>query len=165
MANKCLYNSLDRNLSFVSVPLLIDPLVHLGGRMKRGSVSVIGQMALVALFVLVLLPVSTFAQRRHNRSRIVIYQSRPYVVYQRRPVYTYRYDPYYYSQPYYSTGYYSSGYSPYYSSPYYTNQYYYGYTQPYVVNRYTYSPAYGYSYHTYQPRYHRNRFRLGIWLR
>lgn len=134
--------------------------------MKRGTVSILGRTAIVALFALMILPVTTFAQRRWvvtrpHRNPVVIYQPRPYVIYQRRPAYSYRYNTY--SQPYYGTGYYSSyGYS----RPYYTNQYYsYGYTRPYVVNRYAYSPAYRYSYNTYRPRYHRNRFRAGIWLR
>ena len=132
--------------------------------MKRRSVSNSGRAALIALFVLMILPVTTFAQRRWGarpfRSRIVVYQPRPYVVYQRRPVYTYRYNSY--SQPYYSNQYYSSGYS----QPYYSNQYYsYGYTQPYVVNRYAYSPGYRYGYNTYRPRYQHNRFRVGIRLR
>jgi hypothetical protein len=132
--------------------------------MKRRRVSILGRAALLALFVLMTLPVTTFAQRRWGarpyRSRIVVSQPRPYVVYQRRPVYTYRYNTY--SQPYYSNQYYSDGYS----QPYYSNQYYsYGYTQPYVVNRYAYSPGYQYGYNTYRPRYQRNRFRLGIRLR
>lgn len=138
--------------------------------MNSRNVSSLGRAALVALFVLMILPVTTFAQRRWgsrpHRSRIVIYQPRPYVVYQRRPAYTYRYNTY--SQPYYSNQYYSYGYSqPYYSNQYYpSNQYYsYGYTQPYVVNRYAYSPAYRYSYNTYRPRYHRSGFRVGIRLR
>jgi len=37
--------------------------------------------------------------------------------------------------------------------------------QPDVVNRYDYSPGYQYGYNTYRPRYQRNRFRVGIWLR
>jgi hypothetical protein len=137
--------------------------------MKRRSVSVLGRAALVALFVLMILPVTTFAQRRWRaltyRSRIVITQPQPYVVYQRRPVYTYRYNTY--SQPSYSNQYYSDGYSqPYYSNQYNSNQYYsYGYTRPYVVNPYAYSPGYQYGYNTYQPRYQRNRFRIGIRLR
>jgi hypothetical protein len=145
--------------------------------MNRRSVSTLGLAAFAALFVLMILPVTTFAQRRWGtrsyRSRIVISQPRPYVIYQRRPVYTYGYRTY--SQPYYSNQYYSSGYSQpystnqYYSNGYtqpYTNQYYsYGYTQPYVVNRYAYSPVYRYGYNTYRPRYHRSGFRVGIRLR
>jgi hypothetical protein len=132
--------------------------------MKRRSVSILGRAALVALFGLTILPVTTFAQRRWGarpyRSRIVVSQPRPFVVYQRRPAYTYRYNTY--SQPYYSNQSYSYGYS----QPYYSNQYYsYGYTQPYVVNRYAYSPGYRYGYNTYRPRYQRNGFRLGIRLR
>ncbi len=132
--------------------------------MNSRSVSISGRAAIAALFVLMILPVTTFAQRRWGtrpyRSRIVIYQPRPYVIYQRRPAYTYRYNTY--SQPYYANQYYSYGYS----QPYYANQYYYnGYTQPYVVNRYAYSPGYRYSYNTYRPRYQRNRFRVGIRLR
>lgn len=135
--------------------------------MKRRSVSILGRAALIALFVLTILPVTSFAQRRWGarpyRSRIVVYQPRPYVVYQRRPAYTYRYNSY--SQPYYSNQTYSYGYSqPYYSNQYYTDGYS-GYSQPYVVNRYAYSPGYRYSYNTYPPRYQRNRFRIGIRLR
>jgi hypothetical protein len=132
--------------------------------MKRRSVSNSGRAALFALFVLMILPVTTFAQRRWGarpyRSRIVITQPRPYVVYQRRPAYTYRYNTY--SQPYYSNQNYSYGYS----QPYYSNQYYsYGYTRPYVANQYVHSPGYRYGYNTYQSPYQRNRFRLGIRLR
>lgn len=131
--------------------------------MKRRSVSILGRAALGTLFVLMIVPVTTFAQRRWGarpyRSRIVVTQPRPYLVYQRRPVYTYRYNTY--SQPYYSNQYYSDGYS----QPYYSNQYSYGYTRPYVVNRYAYSPGYQYNYNTYRPRYQRNRFRIGIRLR
>lgn len=140
--------------------------------MHRGSVSTLGRAAMVALFALMILPVTTFAQRRWGtrpyRSRIVIYQPRPYVIYQRRPAYSYRYNTY--SQPYYSSQYYSNGYyQPYYTNQYYSNGYtqYYsnGYTRPYVVNRYVYSPAYRYSYNTYRPRYQRSRLRAGISLR
>lgn len=132
--------------------------------MKRRSVSILGRAALIALFVLTVLPVTSFAQRRWRvrqyRSRIVVTQPRPYVVYQRRPVYTYRYDSY--AQPYYSNQSYSDGYS----QPYYSNQYYSdGYTRPYVGNRYAHSPGYRYSYNTYRPRYQRNGFRIGIRLR
>ena len=131
--------------------------------MKRRGVSILGRAALLALFVLMILPVTTFAQRRWGarpyRSRIIINQPRPYVVYQRRPVYTYRYNTY--SQPYYSNQYYSDGYSQPYSDQYYS----YGYTRPNGVNRYAYSPEYRYGYNTYRPRYQRNRFRLGIRLR
>jgi hypothetical protein len=136
--------------------------------MNRGSVSTLGRAALMALFVLMILPLTAFAQRRWtsrpHRSRIVIYQPRPYVVYQRRPAYTSRYNTY--SQPYYSTQYYSSGYSqPYYANQYYSYGYTRAYTRPYVVNRYAYSQGYQYSNNTYRPRYHRSRFRVGIRLR
>jgi len=131
--------------------------------MKRRSVSTLGRIALLALFVMMFVPVTTFAQRRWvvarpQRSRIVIYQPRSSVIYQ--PAYRYRYNTY--SQPYYTTQY-SYGYTqPYY----YTNQYYsYPYAQPYVTNRYAYSPVYRYNYNTYRPRYHGNRFRIGISLR
>jgi hypothetical protein len=158
MANNCRYNKL------VNISLLINPLKFSGGIMNRTSVSTLGRAAFLALFVLMILPVTTFAQRRWvarpYRNRVVIYQPRPSLIYQRRPAYTYRYNTY--SQPYYSNQYYSYGYS----QPYYSNQdYSYGYSQPYLVNRYAYSPAYRYSYDTYRPRYHRNRFRIGIRLR
>src|ERR1044072_755634 len=128
--------------------------------MNRRTVSTLGRVSVLAFFVLLILPVSTFAQRRWGarpqRSRIVIYQPRPYVIYQRRPAYTYRYNTY--SQPYYSNQYYSG-----YSQPYYSNQYYSsGYTRPYVVNRYAYSSGYRYGYNTYRPRYQRNRVSIGI---
>jgi hypothetical protein len=134
--------------------------------MKRKSVSILGRTALVAFFALLILPVTTFAQRRWvvvrpHRNRVVVYQPRPYVNYQRQPVYSYGYTTY--SQPYYANQYYSSGYS----QPYYTNQYYsYGYTQPYYVNRYAYAdPYYRSNYYGSYPRYRRSRFRIGIRLR
>ncbi len=107
--------------------------------------------AMLLIVVMMFLPVSSFAQRRwfverSPRSRIVVYQPRPYVVYQRRPYYTYRYQTYSYPQPYY------------------TDQYYtYRYSQPYFVNRYTYSwanPTYRYEVYGYRPRYRHNRVRV-----
>ena len=131
--------------------------------MVRKRFSIATRALLVALFVLTLLPVSVFAQRRWvvvrpSRSRVVIYQPRPRVIYQQRPYYSY-------PQSYYTNGYSSYGYS----EPYYTNQYYsYQYSQPYFANRYTYSwanPTYSYDYREYRPRYRRSRVRVGIWLR
>ena len=138
--------------------------------MDRRFVSLFGRVALLALLGIILLPVTAFAQRtwvvrRPQRNRVVIYQPRPDVIYQRRPAYSYRYNTYRYSEPYYSSQYYSYGYS----QPYYANQSYsYRYYQPYTVNRYDYAwsnPSYRYRYDGYQPRYRRNRFRVGIWLR
>jgi hypothetical protein len=132
--------------------------------MKYRNVLNSGRAALLALLVLMILPVSSFAQRRWGtrpyRSSIVVYQPRPRVVYQRRPVYTYRYNSY--TQPFYSNQYYSPGYA----QPYYSNEYYsYGYTQPYVVNPYGYATRYRYGYNTFRPRYQRNRFRVAIRVR
>jgi hypothetical protein len=134
--------------------------------MKRGSVSTLVRIALPALFVMMFLPVSTFAQRtwvvrRPHRNRVVIYQPRPSVIYQRRPAYSYRYNTY--SQPYYSTQYYSNGYY----QPSYTNQYYSNvYTQPYYGNGYAWSNSNDrYRYYGYQPRYRRNGFGIRIRLR
>lgn len=122
--------------------------------MQRKRFSMATRALLVALFLLMLLPVTAFAQRRWvvvrpRRSRVVVYQPRPYVIYQR---------------PYYASGYYS------YPQPYYNTSYYssYGYSQPSYVNRYAYSPAYpaySYGYQEYRPRYRRSRVRVGIWLR
>jgi hypothetical protein len=138
--------------------------------MNRRIFSLFGRVALLALLGLILLPVTAFAQRtwvvrRPQRNRVVIYQPRPYGIYQRRPVYSYRYNTYRYNEPHYATRYYSNGYS----QPYYANQYYsYRYSQPYFANRYGYAwsnPSYRYRYDGYQPRYRRNRSRVGIWLR
>ena len=138
--------------------------------MQRKRFSLTTRALLVALFVLTLLPVSVFAQRRWvvvrpSRSRVVIYQPRQRVIYQQRSYYSY---PYSYPQSY-SQSYYTNGYSSYeYSQPYYTNQYSYQYSQPYFANRYTYSwanPTYSYNYSEYRPRYRRSRVRVGIWLR
>jgi len=85
--------------------------------------------------------------RPRTRSRIVVYQPRPYVIYQRRPSYYQNYD---YGYPGYSTRYDS-----------------YRYTQPYFANPYTYSyanPTYRYNEYGYRPR-HRDRFHVGIWWR
>lgn len=142
--------------------------------MKRSSVLFLGRLACLTLLLMLVLPVATYAQRRH-RSRVVIYQPRSYVIYQQRPVYRYR--TYSYSSDYYpySSQYYSSSYSqPYYSSSYsynpsYVTRYYnYGYRQPYYVNRYTWAaPAYRSNYYDYgyRPRYRRSGFRIGINLR
>ena len=141
----------------------------LGGTMNKMNSSVMKRAAMLALIVLALAQVSAFAQRRWHRSRVVIYQPQPSVIYQTRPQYqsyTYRTYTYGYPQSYYNT-YYSNGYGytePYYSSPYYS----YRYSQPYFANRYTYSwanPTYSYRDSEYQPRYRRNRVRVGIWLR
>jgi len=121
--------------------------------MQRKNFSLVTRALLVAVFLLTLLPVSVFAQRRFvavrtRRSRVVVYQPRPYVIYQ-RPYYANQY--YSYQQPYYGTRYYSSGYS-----------------QPYYANRYAYSstyPTYRYGYREYRPRYRRSRVRVGIRLR
>src|SRR6266567_9236071 len=142
--------------------------------MNTHRFSMINRVVMIALVLLALAPVSAFAQRRWHRSRVVIYQPQPSVIYQTRPryqSYTYRTYTYGYPQSYYNT-YYSNGYGytePYYSSPYYS----YRYSQPYFANRYTYSwanPTYSYrdseySYRDseYQPRYRRNRVRVGIW--
>jgi hypothetical protein len=139
--------------------------------MNQTMFLIIKRGAMLALLVLILAPVSSFGQRRWvtvrpNRSRVVIYQPRPYVIYQRRPSYTYRTYTYGYPQSSYST-YYSNGYGytePYYSSPYYS----YRYSQPYFANRYTYSwanPTYRYYDNSYRPRYHRNGVQLRIRLR
>ena len=129
--------------------------------MQKNSLS-ITRALLVAVFVVMLLPLTSFAQRRWvvvrpRRSRIVVYQPRSYITYQ----------PRYSSRQYYSYPQQSFAYS--YSQPYYSNGYYsYGYTQPYYVNRYTYSqvyPTYNYRYSEYRPRYRRSRIRVGIWLR
>src|SRR5205807_4051114 len=97
-----------------------NPFNDLGGIMNQRQLSIMKRTMMLALFVLVLAPVSTFAQRRWvvvrpHRSRVVIYQPRPYVVYQ-RPRYTYRTDTYGYPQSY-DSAYYSNGYG--YTEPYY----------------------------------------------
>jgi hypothetical protein len=127
--------------------------------------------AMLAIVMMMFLPINSFAQRRwvverSRRSRIVVYQPRPYVVYQRRPYYTYRYQTYSYPSSYYTTGY--DGYDTYsYPSPSYSTGYYsYRYSQPYVANRYTYSwanPTYRYDTYGYRPRYRHNRVR--VWWR
>src|SRR5258708_33375469 len=104
--------------------------------------------AMLLIVVMMFLPVNSFAQRRwvverSPRSRIVVYQPRPYLVYQRWPYYTYRYRTYSYPQSYYTNGYYS-----------------YRYSQPYFANQYTYSwanPTYRYDMYGYRPRHQRNR--------
>jgi len=110
--------------------------------------------AMLVIVMMMLVPINSFAQRRwvverSPRSRIVVYQPRPYVVYQRRPYYTYRYETYSYPQRYYTTGYNS-----------------YRYSQPYFANQYTYSwanPTYRYDAYGYRPRYRHNRIR--VWWR
>jgi hypothetical protein len=135
--------------------------------MNKRFRSIATRAAVLAFLTMMLLPITVSAQRRWGnrsyRNRVVIYQPRPYVIYQRRPAYTYRYNTRGYSQPYYSTQYYSNGYSqPYYEDRYYSNVY----TRPYYVNRYAWSsPSYWSGYYGPQPRYRRNRFRVGIWLR
>ena len=134
--------------------------------MNTPNFSLLKRAVMIALVVLALAPVSAFAQRRWHRSRVVIYQTQPYVIYQRQPTYTYRTYTYGYPQSYYST-YYSNGYGytePYYSTPYYS----YRYSQPYFANRYSYSwanPTYRYYENGYYPRHRRNRVRVGIYLR
>ena len=111
--------------------------------------------AMLASVMMMFLPINSFAQRRWTvvrspRSRVVVYQPRPYVVYQRRPYYTYRYETYSYPQPYYSTRYDS-----------------YPYSQPYFANRYAYSwanPAYRYN-DFWRSRHRHNRARVRVWLR
>jgi hypothetical protein len=116
--------------------------------------------AMLAIIMMIFLPVNSFAQRRwvverSRRSRIMVYQPRPYVVYQRRPYYTYR------TYSYNNQPYYSYDYQPYYS---------YRYSQPYAANRYTYSwanPTYHYD-DRYNDgwRYRRQRHnRVRIWWR
>ena len=126
--------------------------------MNNRSVSILKRGAMLALIALALAPATAFAQRRWHRSRVVIYQTQPYVTYQTRPRYrTYTYRTYGYPQSYYST-YYSNGYG--YSEPYYASPFYsYRYTQPYFANGYTYSwanPTYRYDYGD-RPRHRRSR--------
>lgn len=136
--------------------------------MTRRTISLVGRLALLACFGMMLLPATAFAQRRWvvtrpHRNRVVIYQPRPQVIYQRRPVYSYRYNAYGYSQPYYSTQYYSDVYS----QPYYTDRYYSNvYARPYYGSRRVWaSPSYGSGYYGYQPRSRRSGLRIGIRLR
>ncbi|GEM_PF-1669065 len=111
--------------------------------MNKLTSSIFRRAMMLALLAFMLAPATAFAQRRSDRSRVVIYQTQPYVIYQTRPryrTYTYRTYNYGYPQSYYST-YYSNGYGytePYYASPYYS----YRYTQPDYTNRYNYSDAY-----------------------
>ena len=134
--------------------------------MQRKRFSIMTRALVAALFLLTLPPVSLFAQGkwivvRPRRSRVVVYQPRPYVIYQRLD-YSYRYS---YPQSYYTNGYDSYGYS----QPYYTNQYYsYQYSQPYFANRYAYSwgnPTYGYGYTENYRRHRRNGVSLRLILR
>ena len=123
-----------------------------GVMQKSKPLSRILQAVICALVLTVMAPVVAFGQglvvvRPRTRSRIMVYQPRPYVIYQRRPSYYRSYD---YSYPGYSSQYYS-----------------YRYTQPYFANPYTYSyanPTYRYNEYGYRPR-QRNRFHVGIWLR
>src|SRR5436305_1664137 len=82
--------------------------LSLGGLMQRKRFS--PRALLVALFLLTLLPVSVFAQRRWvvvrpSRSRVVIYQPRQRVIYQQRPYYQSQYYTYGYPQSYYTNRY------------------------------------------------------------
>src|SRR6266705_4872337 len=112
--------------------------------------------AICALVLTVLLPLTSYAQRRSvvvrpPRSRVVVYQPQPYVVYQRPYYRTYTYGSYGYSQPYYETRYYS-----------------YRYSQPYFANQYTYSwanPTYSYDEYGYRYRRHHHRSGVRILLR
>ena len=133
--------------------------------MPKRSLSILRLTFMAAALLVLALPVTTFAQRRlviirPQRSRVVVYQPRPYVVYQRRPSYSYRSD-YVYPQRYYS-GYYPGAYSqPYYS----TGNYSYRYSQPYFANRYTYSWANPtYRYYNNDGYYRRQR-RSGLSVR
>jgi hypothetical protein len=137
--------------------------------MNRSFLTTLTRVALLTTFAIALMPVSTFAQRRWHRSRVVIYQPQPYVVYQTRPryrTYTYRSYTYGYPQSYYNT-YYANGYGytePYYSTPYYS----YRYSQPYFANPYTYSwanPTYRYNEGGDYRRHRRSRIRVGVYLR
>src|SRR5437764_13982740 len=126
--------------------------------MNKQQLTILKKSTMLVLFVLVLGPASTLAQRRWvtHRNRIVIYQPRQYVIERPRSTYRYRADTYGYPQSYYST-YYSNGYGytePYYASPFYS----YRYTQPYFANPYTYSwanPTYRYE-ERYRPRHRRS---------
>ena len=129
----------------------LEPIRKLEGDMqKRKMLSRILQAGICALILTVMAPVVAFGQglvivRPRTRSRIVVYQPRPYVIYQRQPSYNRSYDSY----PGYSSRYYS-----------------YRYTQPYFANPYTYSyanPTYRYYESGYRPRQRHSRFR--IWWR
>ena len=121
-----------------------------GVMQKSKRLSRILQAAVCALILTVMAPVVAFGQRLvvvrpRTRSRIVVYQPRPYAIYQ-RPSYYRSYD---YSYPGYSSGYYS-----------YRN------TQPYFANPYTYSyanPTYRYYESGYRPRHRHSGIR--IWWR
>src|ERR1051326_6135195 len=89
-------------------------------RVMMERTKALSKIFLCALMLLVMTPVFSFGQRivvmrPRERSRFVVYQSRPYFVY-RRP----RYYGSYYNYPGYSSRYYS-----------------YRYTQPYFANPYT----------------------------
>ena len=120
---------------------------------KRKMLSRILQAGICALILTVMAPVVAFGQglvivRPRTRSRIVVYQPRPYVIYQRQPSYNRSYD-YSNSYPGYSSGYYS-----------YRN------TQPYFANPYTYSyanPTYRYYESGYRPRHRHSR--ISLWWR
>lgn len=130
--------------------------------MNKQQLSILKRSAMLVLFVLVLAPASTFAQRRWvtHHNRVVVYQPRQYVIERPRTTYRYGTATYGYPQSYYST-YYSNGYG--YTEPYYASPYYgYRYTQPYYVNRYSYvTPSYRY----YDNSYYRRHRRSGITLR
>jgi hypothetical protein len=118
---------------------------------KPKTLSRILQAGICALILTVMAPVVALGQglvivRHRARSRVVVYQPRPYVIYQRRPSYYRSYD---YNYPGYSSGYYS-----------YRN------TQPYFANPYTYSyanPTYRYDESGYRPRHRHSRIR--VWWR
>jgi len=137
---------------------------------RWNCLSKISYAMVCSLAVSLMLSITAVGQRRwvavrpQTRSRIVVYQPRPYVVYQPRPSYTYRTYMYSYPQPYYSNQYYSYSYP----QPYYTNQYSYRYSQPYFANPYTYSwanPTYSYDGYRYRPRHRHARYHVGIWSR
>ena len=129
--------------------------------MNKQQLSILRRSAMLVLFVLVLAPVGTFAQRRWvtHRNRVVVYQPRQYVIERPRTTYRYRTYTYGYPQSYYST-YYSNGYG--YTEPYYASPYYgFRYTQPSYVNRHSYvTPAYRYYDNGYYRRHRRSGLRL-----
>src|SRR5438132_10267971 len=115
---------------------------------RWNCLSKISYAMVCSLAVSLMLSITAVGHRRwvvvrpQTRSRIVVYQPRPYVVYQPRSSYTYR--TYMYSYP----------------QPYYTNQYSYRYSQPYFANPYTYSwanPTYSYDGYRYRPRHRHAR--------
>jgi hypothetical protein len=128
----------------------------------QGTKSSLIRWGLIIAVVVMILPVTSFAQRRWvvvrpGRQRVMVYQPQSTVIYRRSYA-----SPYYnYSQPYYRTGYYTQ---PYYSSTYYS----YPYSQRYYTNGYSYSwvnPGYSAPYRQFPPRYRRSGVRLGVYLR